>query len=326
MTNIFLILLIILFSLLHNSNFNLYEKFINYNEHKEIYRPNYIKKLEEDGFKLERAQDFLNRLVSYDNSKYKTIIYSDGKIPNEYMKKIYSHCYLSLRLVKHDGNANQVIETGLMGINTIHNGECPSAIEFNNYQDVLDIIEKNKVKIGTKDTLLASQVKEYCTFTPNFFNVNKYFPFLKGEINQIYVSSSIKFFENKIMEKKKNIKKYYNKNKPAIFFGVYNKKDLFKILKHKSYGLIIFAGSDTYTKSEDSKSNFYRDKRLKQLAKLNKNKFKFMAISKYIYDDLKSYNIPAIKDTFYFGSNESYPVLKGNCIYTYLPLKKSFNS
>ena len=121
----------------------------------------------------------------------------------------------------------------------------------------------------------------------------------------------------------KNLELYHNPHEPTIFFGVYIKKDLEKILNHKSYGIIIFAGSDTDYNNKYFKS-IRKDSRyiLNKLTTIDKNRFKFVSISNYIYNDLKKYNLESIKNPFYFGETKKNPVKRGSLIYAYIPLNK----
>ena len=60
------------------------------------------------------------------------------------MTDVFKHCYLGLRLTPTDGKAHSVIEAGLLGIKSIHNGNQKSSINYKNIQDILDIIEQRK--------------------------------------------------------------------------------------------------------------------------------------------------------------------------------------
>ena len=57
--------------------------------------------------------------------------------PYEQMPEIYGECFIGLRMCVHDGNGTTALELGLMGRRTIYNGDCPSAIHYENVDDVV---------------------------------------------------------------------------------------------------------------------------------------------------------------------------------------------
>jgi hypothetical protein len=63
------------------------------------------------------------------------------------------------------------------------------------------------------------------------------------KITQIHMSSSVKFFSEKIKERYKLVN-YYNSNKPAIFWGMYRDEDVEKLITHKSHSVVVWRGSD----------------------------------------------------------------------------------
>ena len=291
---------------------NSYNKNIDLNIYMDFYGVQYIKDLINRGYKIQNAKSFLNKKVSYNKNNNKTIIIGDGEINYNDMENIYKHCYIGLRLTPHDGNANQVIELGLMGIKTVYNGGGPSSLPYKSLNDIINHIENEKNTIGITDSILSKKIYKFCKFDKSLFNLNKYFSnSVNTKFNQIYISKSLNFFRDKVLSINENLKLYNNPNKPTIFFGVYKKEDLDTILNHKSYGLIIFGGSDTLSSNKINK-------KLSILSELNPNQFAFIAISKYIEDDLKLYDIKYHKHLFYFGEKMLKPIKKGNCIYVYL--------
>jgi predicted CoA-binding protein len=60
---------------------------------------------------------------------------------------IYKACFIGLRLTKHDGLPNTVIELALMGRRSIYNGELPNCIKWQGIDDICEsIIEEYKRK------------------------------------------------------------------------------------------------------------------------------------------------------------------------------------
>ena len=69
------------------------------------------------------------------------IIIGDGKIPYEKMSETYAQCFVGLRLVPHDGLGSTVQELGLMGIKCVHNGNSPSALNYEKLMILLNILK-----------------------------------------------------------------------------------------------------------------------------------------------------------------------------------------
>lgn len=87
-------------------------------------------------------------------------------IPDQYNKrelvKIYSKCFCGLRITKHDGLPNQVIEMGLMGRKSFYNGNIPGAIKWDdNVNNIIENIEKEAVKIGTINYNYSKEIEKF---------------------------------------------------------------------------------------------------------------------------------------------------------------------
>lgn len=72
--------------------------------------------------------------------EYNFIFSNELGIPYKQMPKIYSKCFIGLRLTEHDGNANTVQEFNAMGIPIIFNGD--GGIGYTNVEDIIQIIKK----------------------------------------------------------------------------------------------------------------------------------------------------------------------------------------
>ena len=75
-------------------------------------------------------------------------------LPQKELDEVYESCFLGLRLTKHDGLPNTVLELGLMGRNCIYNGQLPNAIPYTNLDDIVSTIQKNTTKGTWKTNLL----------------------------------------------------------------------------------------------------------------------------------------------------------------------------
>ena len=105
---------------------------------------------------------------------------------------VYKKCFLCLRLTNIDGNANSVLETGLLGLKTVYiDDKVPSAITYDSHdliwsrdksserntkisnavESISKIIENEKKNIGTYDKELSDKMKEYINWDFNKLNV-----------------------------------------------------------------------------------------------------------------------------------------------------------
>ena len=280
-------------------------------------------KVQNNILKLKIYEDFKNKnkyntyggsLIEKLIEKNYKIIIGDGNIPSDNMFNIYKKTFICLRLTKHDGIANGINEAGLMGIKTLHNGDSPAAINYESLEHIIKSIENEKKKIGTIDYELAKKTKKYLDYNPKtFLNLKRHFDekpeIYNTEIDQLYTSDSLKFFDKVYKNQFENLKTYHNKNKPALFFGVYTNNDLNKIINHKSGGLIIWGGSDAMNSNN-----------IKKLKHLDKKYFKHISISEDIKNDLQNQGIDSTRINFHAIKMNNYkPVKKGKYIYAYCP-------
>ena len=98
--------------------------------------------------------------------KYKiNIIDSSIKYNKKEMFEIYKRCFCGLRMTKHDGLPNQVIEMGLMGRKSFYNGDIPGSIKWDKDIDkIISNIDEEAKKINTIDYKYAEEIN-------NFINV-----------------------------------------------------------------------------------------------------------------------------------------------------------
>lgn len=96
--------------------------------------------------------------------KYKiNIMKNCNQYTKEELVKIYNRCFCGLRMTKHDGLPNQVIEMGLMGRKSFYNGDIPGSIKWNkkDIRDIVENIEKEANKIGTINLDYAEKIKKF---------------------------------------------------------------------------------------------------------------------------------------------------------------------
>lgn len=58
----------------------------------------------------------------------------------EQLRKVYRNCFIGLRLTKHDGIPNTVVELGMMGRRCIYNGDLPNAIPWKTVNDICESV------------------------------------------------------------------------------------------------------------------------------------------------------------------------------------------
>lgn len=83
---------------------------------------------------------------------------------------IYKKTFIGLRLTKHDGIANQVIEMGVMGRKCVHNGDHPNCIPWKNASTILESIEEESGYIGKIKKDVADKVIRYTDIGTDWLN------------------------------------------------------------------------------------------------------------------------------------------------------------
>jgi hypothetical protein len=95
----------------------------------------------------------------------KTILYDDIPVT-------YSKCFMGLRLTKHDGLPNTVIELGLMGIRCIHNSNLPNAVKWTGIDDIVTNVRKEQERIGQPNVEIAKAMREYIEMSDDWLTTN----------------------------------------------------------------------------------------------------------------------------------------------------------
>lgn len=90
----------------------------------------------------------------------------------EELIEIYKDCFIGLRLIKHDGLSNTVIEMGMMGRRVIWNGGSPNALKWlENPQAIANTIRREKERQKNKYESVAKSVMEYMTQPTDWLNL-----------------------------------------------------------------------------------------------------------------------------------------------------------
>ena len=106
--------------------------------------------------------------------KYKINIIKKQQYSRKKLIKLYKRCFCGLRLTKHDGLPNQVIEMGLMGRRSFYNGDIPTSIKWsnNNVNQIIENIDEESKKIGTIDNRVVLKIKKYINVGEQWLKIN----------------------------------------------------------------------------------------------------------------------------------------------------------
>lgn len=191
------------------------------------------------------------------------------------LQDIYSKCFLSLRLTKHDGISTSVQELGLRGVPTIHNGTSPACLNYKSFEQIVKIIKNEYGKIGTTDETLAINVRKYLNSgihmikyleNPLIIDGDNYLLSYNSEFVQENGQFKITNLNNKWLRSKDD--KIYNKI-DVYDFPSQNENDW---INDNSVGLIVI----TYDRY---------DKLINLLDEIEKNNIFSKNLTVYIYDD-----------------------------------------
>lgn len=104
-------------------------------------------------------------------------------------------------------------------------------------------------------------------------------------------STGVSMFKNRAF-KKYNLKEYYDKHKPCLFFGMYNNKDLIKIKNHEGLRIIIWCGEDANPINANSIATIDEIKKLNNIIHISKSKSTYLSLKmKDISSILIDYNV-----------------------------------
>jgi len=223
-------------------------------------------------------QKLVNQIISKLSNKYKFILSSDINVPNSQMLKIYSECFMGIRLCENDGNANTVQEMGLLGIPVLHNGIFPNSVPWNYNSDnpdnpdgsidliveKIDYIYKNFwnlrhiISDSVEKYLSEDRRENICIFVPMWYRhetTEKNIHLLAHQIYQktkiilIYSNDSDKSFAKSLESRYSNLYSIEVENRPLskkFQFGA----EFSKIFYPKG---IIINGSDDFLSLNYSK-------------------------------------------------------------------------
>lgn len=100
------------------------------------------------------------------------IIHRGFTTPSAQMPDVYRKCFAGIRLVKHDGGGEAVIEMGLMGRRTVHNGDLPCSINWKTTDDIIDILREEQMCAGMIRTEMPIEVKDHIQMTDEWLDLD----------------------------------------------------------------------------------------------------------------------------------------------------------
>jgi hypothetical protein len=100
------------------------------------------------------------------------IIEADSKTFNEgELNSVYESCFMGLRLTKHDGLPNTVLELGLMGRNCVHNGNTPNSLNYGTVEDIISHIDNEYNKKNDNSEGVVDDVYNFLDINSDWLNV-----------------------------------------------------------------------------------------------------------------------------------------------------------
>ena len=155
--------------------------------------------------------------------------------------EVYKKCFIGLRLTKFDGLAATVQELGCMGIKSIHNGSTPSSLNYNDFDDICNLIDNEMKTIGTIDYELSDKVKKFLTIDPIYFNENYYYNNINYYFSKIYILNLKR--QDKKRETIIRIMEKHNINNYTFFEAIDGYTEPY-ITNWKKYSLIPFDNTE----------------------------------------------------------------------------------
>ena len=87
------------------------------------------------------------------------------------LEKIYESCFIGLRLTKHDGLPNTVLEMGLMGRKCLHNGNTPNSLNYESVDDIIKHIDAEYSKRHENSENVVDDVYDFLNIGEEWLKV-----------------------------------------------------------------------------------------------------------------------------------------------------------
>lgn len=117
--------------------------------------------------------DVIDDVVDRLRDEMNFIIHSGLDLPQEAMPGVYRRCFAGLRPVRHDGGGETVVELGLMGRRTVHNGDVPSSIPWETVDDIVDALraEQSVEQFTPEVSILSKRVRGHIQMTDEWLDL-----------------------------------------------------------------------------------------------------------------------------------------------------------
>lgn len=102
------------------------------------------------------------------------IITYANMFPYEQLLELYKQCFIGLRLLKHDGLSETVIELGLLGRKVVYNGYTPNALNYINVDNIIHLIKQEQQNIGKTFPEISQQMKAFIDIGDSWLNTENY--------------------------------------------------------------------------------------------------------------------------------------------------------
>jgi len=106
-----------------------------------------------------------------EKTDYNIIEASSGTYSESELQDVYKSCFMGLRLTKHDGLPNTVLEMGLMGRHCVHNGNTPNSLNYKSVEDIINHIENEYNNRNKNSENIVDEVYDFLNINSNWLDV-----------------------------------------------------------------------------------------------------------------------------------------------------------
>lgn len=92
-------------------------------------------------------------------------------LKKDQLLKVYSLCFVNLRLTTYDGCPNTNLEIGMLGRRSIYNGDLPHSIKWNNVDDICDSIISEYERRNEDNSQIAIDIVSFINLPNNIFKL-----------------------------------------------------------------------------------------------------------------------------------------------------------
>ena len=104
-------------------------------------------------------------------TNYNIIEASHNTFKPDELEKVYESCFIGLRLTKHDGLPNTVLEMGLMGRKCLHNGNTPNSLNYESVDDIIKHIDNEFSKRNENSEKVVDDVYDFLNIDKEWLKI-----------------------------------------------------------------------------------------------------------------------------------------------------------